>query len=91
MEQTVQERALVVETAAAESLMQAALMLVEVQPHCQPREVQALGVALHDAYELRIEIVLGQHPHVRVVCVDTEGADCVLLRRLDLTRGGALN
>lgn len=77
-------RALEIEAGVANLLMRTAQELLAVQGMTQREDVPTISAHLTSAAELRVEIVFGPHPHIRVVTVDTQGEDVALLRRLDL-------
>lgn len=79
-----EDRVLALEVQVANRLMDAAKLLLEMQSHTQPGSVLALQTAMHDACEIRFEITIGAYPYIRILTVDADGEDSVLLRRLEL-------
>lgn len=82
--QPLAERINELEGAVAQTLMRAAESWLGMQGMAQPAAVASLATALHDAYEVRVELVIGPHRHMRILTVDAEGNDNTLIRRLDL-------
>ncbi len=84
-----EHRALEAENGFALALMRGASELLALQALTQPEDVPALRAHVREATEIRVELIFGLHPHIRIVTVDSEGGDAVLLRRLDFAPGQA--
>ncbi len=78
------ERALALEATTVATLMRAAETLLGLQGGTQPGAVPELRAALAGAAEIELQLRFGPHPHLRLVTIDSTGAEVVLLRAIDL-------
>lgn len=81
---TPHDHALDLEARTVQSLMDAATLLLNLQVRTQPQAAADIRQRIRNAAELELQVRLGPHPSLRLVCIGGDGAETALIRALDL-------